>query len=177
MLVLLDIRSKISKFATSAQPLFHNRNRRVITPNGEQIGTNNRNVLVLRKNGVSFIGIRQEMAMNSLKFHLGPPCPTLLRPACRLFLKRPYGRFRVGPPTGLAACGHLLSLWTPHALRLWCLSDVSFFYFLLFVKTLILVPRKAKSFRASLRGLARVSTGNQNDGNCKTEEYRTTSKR
>jgi hypothetical protein len=38
--------------------------------------------------------------MDFLKFHSGPPCLTLLR------------------PTGLAACGHLTPLWTPHVVRL-----------------------------------------------------------
>jgi hypothetical protein len=41
--------------------------------------------------------------MDSLKFHLGPPCPTLLCPAGGPPLKWPYGRFRDGPPTGQAA--------------------------------------------------------------------------
>jgi hypothetical protein len=36
--------------------------------------------------------------MASLKFHPGPPCPTLLRPAGGPPLKRPYGRFWGGPP-------------------------------------------------------------------------------
>jgi hypothetical protein len=35
--------------------------------------------------------------MDSLKFHLGPPCPTLLRPAGGPTLKRRNGRFRSGP--------------------------------------------------------------------------------
>ena len=30
-----------------------------------------------------------------------------------------YGRFRGGPPAELMACGHLLLLWTPHAIHLW----------------------------------------------------------
>jgi hypothetical protein len=36
-------------------------------------------------------------------------------------LKRPYSCFRGGPPTEQAACGHLLSFWTPQAVRL-CFS-------------------------------------------------------
>jgi hypothetical protein len=36
--------------------------------------------------------------------------------------KRPYGRFSGGPPAGQEACIHLLSLWTPHAVRLWILQ-------------------------------------------------------
>jgi hypothetical protein len=34
-------------------------------------------------------------------------------------LNWPYGRFRGGPPAGWAACGHLLRLWTTHAVHLW----------------------------------------------------------
>jgi hypothetical protein len=47
----------------------------------------------------------------SLKFHAGPP--TLIRPAGRPPPKRPYGRLGGGPPTGRAACGHLLPPWIP----------------------------------------------------------------
>jgi hypothetical protein len=61
----------------------------------------------------------QGVAMDSLKFHLGQPCLTLLRPACRPPLKRPYSCFRGGPPTGQAAYGRLLPLFTPHAVCLW----------------------------------------------------------
>jgi hypothetical protein len=43
------------------------------------------------------------MAMDSLKFHSGPPCPTFLRPVSRF-----RGDF-----------GRLLPLWTPHAARPW----------------------------------------------------------
>jgi hypothetical protein len=32
--------------------------------------------------------------MDSLKYHPGPPCPTLLRPTGEPSLKWPYGRFR-----------------------------------------------------------------------------------
>jgi hypothetical protein len=38
------------------------------------------------------MGVLQEVAMDSLKFHLGPPCFTLLRPAGRKPLKQPYSR-------------------------------------------------------------------------------------
>jgi hypothetical protein len=37
---------------------------------------------------------------NSLKFHPGPPCPTLLHPAGRPPPKQPYIRFWSGPPAG-----------------------------------------------------------------------------
>jgi hypothetical protein len=56
--------------------------------------------------------------MDSLNFHSGLPCPTLLRPAGGAPLKRPVVRFRGSPPTGQAACGHLLPFWTSHAIRL-----------------------------------------------------------
>jgi hypothetical protein len=40
-----------------------------------------------------------KVAMDSLKFHLGPQCPTLLRLAGGPPPKRPYGHFWVGPLT------------------------------------------------------------------------------
>jgi hypothetical protein len=43
------------------------------------------------------IGIWQGVAMDSLKFYPVPPCPALLCPVGGPPLKRPYGRFRVGP--------------------------------------------------------------------------------
>jgi hypothetical protein len=63
-------------------------------------------------------GVWQGVAMDSLKFHPSPPCPTLLSPAGGPPLKRPYGRFRAGPTAGQAACSSLLPFWTPHAVRL-----------------------------------------------------------
>jgi hypothetical protein len=45
--------------------------------------------------------------MDSLKFHLDPPCPTLLQPAGEPPLKGPYSCFRGIPHTGRAACSHL----------------------------------------------------------------------
>jgi hypothetical protein len=59
------------------------------------------------------IGVWQGLAMDSLKFHVGPPWPTFLRPADELPLKRPHGCYRGGPRAGRAACGRLLPLWTP----------------------------------------------------------------
>jgi hypothetical protein len=55
--------------------------------------------------------------MDSLKFHPGPTCPTLLRPSGGPAPKRPYGCLRGGPPAERAACGRLLPLWVPHAAR------------------------------------------------------------
>jgi hypothetical protein len=63
---------------------------------------------------MSHMGVWQGVDMDSLKFHLGPPCPTCLRPVGRPLLKRPYGRFRGGPPVGWAAGGRVLPLWTSH---------------------------------------------------------------
>jgi hypothetical protein len=56
--------------------------------------------------------------MDSLKFHPGPQCPTLLRPAGGPPLKHPYNRFWGGSPAGRAARGSLPPFWTPHAVRL-----------------------------------------------------------
>jgi hypothetical protein len=44
------------------------------------------------------MGIWQGVAMDSLKFYPGPPCPTLLRSAGTPALKQPYGHFRDGLP-------------------------------------------------------------------------------
>jgi hypothetical protein len=65
------------------------------------------------------VGVWQGVAMDSLKFHPGSPCPTLLRPADGPSLRWSYECFRGGPPVGRMACGHLLALWIPHALSLW----------------------------------------------------------
>jgi hypothetical protein len=53
------------------------------------------------------------------KVHQGPACPTLLLPAGGPPLKQPYGCFRGCPPTRRKACGCLLPLRTPHAVRVW----------------------------------------------------------
>jgi hypothetical protein len=82
-----------------------------------------RDLPALKSLQISFVclmGVWQRVAMDSLKFHLALPCPTLLRPAGGPPLKQPYGRVRGGPPTGGSACGYLLPLWnwTPHAVLL-----------------------------------------------------------
>jgi hypothetical protein len=64
------------------------------------------------------IDVWQGLAMESLKFHPGQPCPTFLRPAGGLPLKRPYGPFWGGPAAGRVACGRILPFWTPQAVRL-----------------------------------------------------------
>jgi hypothetical protein len=48
------------------------------------------------------MGVWQVVVMDLLKFHLGLPCPTLLRPAGGQSTKWPYGCFRGGPPAGVA---------------------------------------------------------------------------
>jgi hypothetical protein len=64
-----------------------------------------------------YIGVWQGVAMNSQKFHLGPPCPALLGPAGKSPLKRPDGHFRGGPPAGQESCGRLIPSSTPHAIH------------------------------------------------------------
>jgi hypothetical protein len=63
------------------------------------------------------IGVRQGVAMDSLNLHPGPPCPTLLCPAGGPPLKRLYAQFS----------NRLLSLWTPHIVRLWWECSPLFF--------------------------------------------------
>jgi hypothetical protein len=70
------------------------------------------------------MGVWEGVAMDSLKFHLGLPCPTLVRPAGWPPLKRPYRHFKGGPPTGWTACDCLPPPWTPHAVRLWTFRTV-----------------------------------------------------
>jgi len=65
------------------------------------------------------MGIWHGVAMDSLKFHLGLPWPTLLHPVGRPPLKQPYGLFWGGPPTERTACSSLLPFGAPHAVRLW----------------------------------------------------------
>jgi hypothetical protein len=51
----------------------------------------------------------QGVAMDSLKFDPGPPCPILLSPASRTHLKG-WAAHRGGLYTGQVACSHLLPL-------------------------------------------------------------------
>jgi hypothetical protein len=57
------------------------------------------------------MGVWQGAAMDSLKYHYGPPCPTLLRPVGRPSLKRPYGCFidttRRRPMAGIACLDNI----------------------------------------------------------------------
>jgi hypothetical protein len=60
------------------------------------------------------MGVRQGVAMDSLKFHPGSPCPTILCPT----LLSPAGvPFQGWPPAGQVAYGRLLPLRTPLAVR------------------------------------------------------------
>jgi hypothetical protein len=61
----------------------------------------------------------QWVSTDSLKFHPGLPCPTLLRPASALPLERPYRRFWGGPSARGVVCGRLLSPWMSHAVQAW----------------------------------------------------------
>jgi hypothetical protein len=70
------------------------------------------------------MSIWQGVAMDSLQFHLGLPCPSFLRPVVGPPLKLPYIHFRDGPPAWRAACGRILPLWTPHAVRLYRLWEL-----------------------------------------------------
>jgi hypothetical protein len=45
-------------------------------------------------------GKERPLTRDSLKFHLGPPCLTLLHPVGRPPLEKPCGRFRGGPQAG-----------------------------------------------------------------------------
>jgi hypothetical protein len=64
------------------------------------------------------MGVWKGVAMDSLKFYLGPHCIIFPRPAGGPPLKQLYNRLRGGPPSGRAACGRLLPFWTPHAVGL-----------------------------------------------------------
>jgi hypothetical protein len=66
-----------------------------------------------------FRPVWQGVSTDSLKFHLGPPCPTLLCSAGRPSPKRPYARFLGGLLKWQAACGRPLPPWIPHAVRAW----------------------------------------------------------
>jgi hypothetical protein len=52
--------------------------------------------------------------MDSLKFHPGLPCLTLLCPAGGPLPKWPYSHLWGGSPAGQAACSHHLPPWTHH---------------------------------------------------------------
>jgi hypothetical protein len=53
------------------------------------------------------------VTMDSIQFSLGPPCLTLLPPAGGPPLKRLFGYFRGGSPTGRADCGRLNPFGNP----------------------------------------------------------------
>jgi hypothetical protein len=63
----------------------------------------------------------QGVAMDPLKFHTGPPCPTLLCPVGRPPLKQLYGRFRSSPQGGQpTAVFHPFRHPTPYAYASFC---------------------------------------------------------
>jgi hypothetical protein len=64
------------------------------------------------------VEVWQGVAMDSLKFHLSPPCPTILNPAGEPPLKQRYSHFRGGLPAGVTR-GSFLPLWIPHVVCLW----------------------------------------------------------
>jgi hypothetical protein len=53
------------------------------------------------------MGVWKGVAMDYLKLHRGPDSST------------PCGRATSETAAGRVACGRLLPLWTPHAVRLW----------------------------------------------------------
>jgi hypothetical protein len=59
-------------------------------------------ILVFHPESLPLVGEWQGVAMDYLKFHLGLACPIHLSPAGGPPLKRPYSRFRGGPPAEVA---------------------------------------------------------------------------
>jgi len=68
--------------------------------------------------------VREGVSTDSLKFHVGPPCPTLIRPAGEPPPKRPYGRLGGVPLTGRVACGRLLPPWILLPARAWIPDNI-----------------------------------------------------
>jgi hypothetical protein len=65
------------------------------------------------------MGVWQGVAMDSIKFHPGLPCPILLRPAGGSPLNRPYGCFWGGPPAERAAVFYPFGHPTPYVYGSW----------------------------------------------------------
>jgi hypothetical protein len=61
------------------------------------------------------MGAWQGVVMDVSKFHLGPLCPSLLRPAGEPPLKRLYGHFRRGLSAGQTAVFYPLEHPTPYS--------------------------------------------------------------
>jgi hypothetical protein len=102
------------------------------------------------------MGLWQEVPMDSLKFQLGPPCPTLLCPAGRPLLKRPYGHFRGGWPAAVFyPFGHL----TPYAYAPLTRKDlhknVNNFFCLLIICIWRGVSKGVEAGRKAISGVAR----------------------
>jgi hypothetical protein len=75
------------------------------------------------------MGVWQGVAMDSLKYHRGPPDPST---SCgRATTETAYSHFMGGPPAGRAACGCLLPVWTPHAMYA-CAKDFTSYEFTCF---------------------------------------------
>jgi hypothetical protein len=66
---------------------------------------------------LSGMGVRHGGGRGLPRVSPGPAMPDPSMPCGRPPLKRPYGRFRGGPPARRAAWGRLLSPWIPHAAR------------------------------------------------------------
>jgi hypothetical protein len=66
------------------------------------------------------------MAMDYLKFHPGPPCPTLLRPAGRPPPERPYAR-------------SILPFWTPKATHLYFFDSPTQFVAVVVVVIVVII--------------------------------------
>jgi hypothetical protein len=67
------------------------------------------------------MGVWEGVAMDSLEYHPGLPCLTLLRSAGGPPSKLSHRRFCGGPLAGQAAFSRLLPFWTPHTALLWSL--------------------------------------------------------
>jgi hypothetical protein len=118
IIFLVQFRLKINTFQTTVGSLCQKRGRPVFLPAGPVVVA----VRTQRSASLLNMGVWQGVAMDSLKYHSGPQCPTLLCPA-----GGPYSRFKGGPPTRRTTCSRLLLPWTPHAMRLCCAMPFSFF--------------------------------------------------
>jgi hypothetical protein len=68
------------------------------------------------------VKVWQGVALVLLNYHLGPACPTLLRPSGMPPLKQCNDRLMDDLPRGRRVYSHLLPLWTPHTVCLWPLT-------------------------------------------------------
>jgi hypothetical protein len=91
---------------------------------------------------------------DSLKFHPGLLCPSLLHPAGWPTPKQPDGRFGGGLLAGQVACGCLRPFWTLHAVRLWILLNTSSFSLVI-----ILFSRFESAFKMSKLNTNHINRG------------------